>query len=247
MAIKNFYEVQDALFPPLPSLEERATSESAVVGDPEPVNLSRNEVIDLIALTHRELRRGGASGDVLARHRLDLINSCERADFGKVADVLVRNSIKEASVPAGRQIFSGSQNGGDVFSGPSTEPLLDQVYAGASAFFAADDMPNAVCSFNLYVSLQPVSQSGLLGLSLCAIKLDRFDLGMVLGRESAGIKSLHPRVHFVVGVCALELGDDKTAKHHLALTTRIARRDPRHRVDLRAAQRILLLLQFADD
>jgi hypothetical protein len=55
----------------------------------------------------------------------------------------------------------------------------------------------------------------------------------------------HPRAYCIAGFCELERGNRKAAQSLLALGARIARKRPEFAEDLRAAQRILLILHFS--
>jgi hypothetical protein len=55
----------------------------------------------------------------------------------------------------------------------------------------------------------------------------------------------HPRAYYITGFCELQRGNRKNAQSHLAMAARMARRRPEFRDDLRAAQRLLLILHYA--
>lgn len=86
---------------------------------------------------------------------------------------------------------------------------------------------------------------GFLSLAVCAARLKRFDEALTLATESLKLSPDHPRPRCVAGLCELERGQRKAAQAHLAAAARIARRRPEWREDLRAAQRLLLLMHLS--
>lgn len=83
-----------------------------------------------------------------------------------------------------------------------------------------------------------------LGLAICASCLGRAEEAYVFAMESLRRGGKHPRAFCIIGLCELENGDRPAAQHHLAAATRLARSRPEFRDELRAAQRLLLILNF---
>ena len=197
-------------------------------------------------------RSDAADSGVSAARIVELAEEARRAEgYGDPSDPVesARADLAEAAGTVDDDVFASELESALVSLKTETDgalPLSTMVYVIASNRFEAGRIAEAASLFDLYIHLSDGAYEGYLGLALCATSLDRFDLGLVLARKSAEAGSVHPRVHFVAGLCALKLGEGKIVKHHLALTTRIARRDRRYRADQRAAQRILLLLQFAE-
>jgi hypothetical protein len=84
----------------------------------------------------------------------------------------------------------------------------------------------------------------LSGLALCSARLDKFDEALTLATECLKLPVKHPRAYCIAGFCELERGNRKAAQSFLALGARIARSRPEFAEDLRAAQRVLLILHF---
>jgi Flp pilus assembly protein TadD len=84
----------------------------------------------------------------------------------------------------------------------------------------------------------------LSGLALCGARLGKFDEALTLATECLKLPVKHPRAYCIAGFCELERGNRKAAQSFLALGARIARSRPEFAEDLRAAQRVLLILHF---
>jgi Flp pilus assembly protein TadD len=84
----------------------------------------------------------------------------------------------------------------------------------------------------------------LSGLALCGARLGKFDAALTLATECLKLPVKHPRAYCIAGFCELERGNRKAAQSFLALGARIARNRPEFAEDLRAAQRVLLILHF---
>jgi Flp pilus assembly protein TadD len=84
----------------------------------------------------------------------------------------------------------------------------------------------------------------LSGLALCGARLGKFDEALTLATECLKLPIKHPRAYCIAGFCELERGNRRAAQSFLALGARIARSRPEFAEDLRAAQRVLLILHF---
>lgn len=86
---------------------------------------------------------------------------------------------------------------------------------------------------------------GLLGLAVCALRLDRPEVALALAHACLKRDPRHPRACCIAAHCELKRGDRRTAQHYFALAARVARTRPEFREDLRSAQRALLLMHLA--
>jgi hypothetical protein len=79
---------------------------------------------------------------------------------------------------------------------------------------------------------------------VCGTRLGKFDEAFILATACLNLSVEHPRAFFVARFCKLKRGNRKAAQSPLATAARIARKLPEFRADLRAAQRLLLILHF---
>lgn len=86
---------------------------------------------------------------------------------------------------------------------------------------------------------------GCLGLAVLALEARAFEDAALLAERCLQLHCRHPRACAILGFVRAREGRTEEAKTFLAAAARIARRDPRLRGDLDAAQRTLLLLQLA--
>jgi hypothetical protein len=125
-------------------------------------------------------------------------------------------------------------------------PLLD-----ALAVIALDDeRPHdaaALFAAKLALSVSERDKAdALCSMAYCAVCLRQFDDAAALARASLDYHSMQPRARCILGLCALQGGDRKTAQYSLALAARMARSN-RDYVELsQAAQRLLLILHFEE-
>jgi hypothetical protein len=125
------------------------------------------------------------------------------------------------------------------------ESLAPLLYERAIEAVAADRIEEAVVALALVARSETGRADGLLGLAVCAAKIQDYETARVLALETLKHRPGHPRACCIAGRCELERGDKKAAQHHLALAARMGRRQPEFRDDLRAAQRLLLMMHMA--
>ncbi len=116
--------------------------------------------------------------------------------------------------------------------------------AQAVSLVAAGDIGGAITVLCALLDWPSVRDDALLGLAICAVRLDRHDDALALALDYLKRGGTHPRAHCIVGVCHLRKGDKRAAQNHLARAARAARTDPAFRDELRAAQRLLIVLNF---
>ncbi len=115
----------------------------------------------------------------------------------------------------------------------AVENLRDNQVERAAVFFAT------------LLHLKTEEMEALSGLALCGVRLGQFEEALLLANECLKLPEKHPRAYCIAGFCELERGNRKAAQSLLALGARIARNRPEFAEDLRAAQRVLLILHFA--
>ncbi len=122
----------------------------------------------------------------------------------------------------------------------------DAIYASATECFDSGKIEDAAMLFALISTFGNAQGPVLSAMAACACRQTRFQHAYDLATESLSNKERHPRAYLLAGYCALKLNDYKNAKKFLALTSRIARKDPQFAPEQRCAQRELLMLQFAN-
>lgn len=140
-----------------------------------------------------------------------------------------------------------SDHGGEAsdLAGADDEEVAAFVHDLAVKAFKDGHIAHAVVLFATLLHMARQEAEALSGLALCAVRLDRFDQALTLATEGLNLPEKHPRAYCIAGFCELERGNRKAAQSLLALGARIARRRPEFAEDLRAAQRVLLILHFA--
>lgn len=116
--------------------------------------------------------------------------------------------------------------------------------AQAVSLVAAGDIAGAVAVLCALLDWPMARSDALLGLAICAVRLERHDAALALARDHLKRGGKHPRAHCIAGVCLLRRGDRRDAQNHLAIAARAARADSAFRNELRAAQRLLIMLNF---
>jgi tetratricopeptide (TPR) repeat protein len=120
-------------------------------------------------------------------------------------------------------------------------PLL---YEEAVTAVAEGDVARATTALAVSLHWKAGEADALLGLAVCAVRLERFDQAQSLAFERLRLGQDHPRALCIVGLCELKRGDRRTAQSYLAAAARLARRNPAFREELRASQRLLILMHF---
>jgi Flp pilus assembly protein TadD len=111
--------------------------------------------------------------------------------------------------------------------------------------FRSGHIERAAALFATMLHLEKQQAEALSGLALCGVRRAQFAEALTLATECLKLPEKHPRAYCIAGFCELERGNRKAAQSLLALGARIARKRPEFAEDLRAAQRILLILHFS--
>lgn len=186
--------------------------------------LEAARVISHVRTARDEFERRREAGDAVASAVL-MLGATEWADEG-LADI-------EAAI-AGQRV-SGA------FEANRIAPL---VHDCAVDGLKTGHIDRAAVLLATLQHLKTEEAEALSGLALCAARLGKFDEALTLATECLRLPVKHPRAYCIAGFCELERGNRKAAQSFLALGARIARSRPEFAEDLRAAQRVLLILHF---
>ncbi len=187
-----------------------------------------------------------ANGDTVETSLEDLFQRLEtflssRANDESALRRYFTVSGMEEMISQGYEVFKNQVNAAcaDLAQDP------DAIYASAAACFDSGDIDDAALLFALISTFGEAQAPVLCAMAACACRQTRFQHAYDLATESLASKERHPRAYLLAGYCALKLKDYKNAKRFLALTSRVARKDPQFAPEQRCAQRELLMLQFA--
>jgi hypothetical protein len=186
--------------------------------------LEAARVVSCVRTARDEFERRRIAGDAVASAILTL-GAAEWADQG-IADI-------EAAI-AGHRI-SGA------FEASQIAPLIHDCAVDG---FKTGHIERAAVLLATLHHLKIEEAEALSGLALCGARLGKFDEALTLATECLKLPVKHPRAYCIAGFCELERGNRKAAQSFLALGARIARSRPEFAEDLRAAQRVLLILHF---
>lgn len=114
----------------------------------------------------------------------------------------------------------------------------------AASLVTAGEINGAITLLCALLDWDEARNDALLGLAICAVRLERHDAALTLALDYIKRGGRHPRAHCIIGLCFLKTGDRRLAQTHLAVAARSARADVAFRDELRAAQRLLIMLNF---
>jgi tetratricopeptide (TPR) repeat protein len=123
--------------------------------------------------------------------------------------------------------------------------LIPIVYEHAVDSVAAGHIETAIVLLGALLHWKTAEADGLLGLAVCAARQERYDAALTLANECLRLGTDHPRAYCIAGLCELKRGDRRAAQNFLAAAARMARRAPIYRDELRAAQRLLIMMHFS--
>ncbi|MGI6244211.1 MAG: hypothetical protein ACOYJQ_00385 [Pseudochelatococcus sp.] len=209
-----------------------ARFDSAAFSDPAGF-FDSAEVRERLTQAHARAREQAHAGDEVLRAAFALQGEAADAMLplvaAEVAGTLRRYPAAKDPAPEGP--------GGDA-------QCIAGLQAQAAALAAAGDVAGAVTVLCALLDWPEACNDALLGLAICALRLDRHDAALVFALDYLKRGGRHPRAHCVAGLCRMQLRDRKAAQSHLAAAARAARGDLRFRDELRAAQRLLIMLNF---
>jgi tetratricopeptide (TPR) repeat protein len=125
------------------------------------------------------------------------------------------------------------------------ERLPGLFYANAQELIGEGHDEDAAGFLGAALALGAARSEIAAGLAICAARMERYDTAVTLAELCLNDNDQHPRMLFIAGFCELKRGNRRAAKSYLAKAARLARSRSEFRADQRAAQRLLLILQFA--
>ena len=201
-------------------------------------------VVSLVRSAHEELQRRHAAREATATAILSLA-----ADALSGADALGEADIWGEKAFADIEATIGAWRGGGVAAQTpvpaDSDGIATFIHDLAVDGFKGGHIARAVTLFATLLHLGKQEADALSGLALCGVRLGQFSEALTLASECLNLPVKHPRAYCIAGFCELERGNRKAAQSLLALGARIARKRPEFAEDLRAAQRVLLLLHFS--
>ena len=126
----------------------------------------------------------------------------------------------------------------------SATQCMRTLQAQAAFLVAGGDISGAVTLLCALLDWDEARNDALLGLAICAVRMDRYDAALTLALDYLKRGGRHPRAQCIAGLCCLKNGDRRAAQNHLAIAARAARANPAFRDELRAAQRLLIMVNF---
>ena len=127
---------------------------------------------------------------------------------------------------------------------PDDQWLLPFLYDEAVGAVAAGQIDLATTALGVSLYWKAGEADALLGLAVCAVRLEQYDPALTLALDRLRLGHDHPRALCIAGLCELRRGDRRAAQNYLAAAARLARRNPAFREELRASQRLLILMHF---
>lgn len=200
------------------------------------------DVREQLSRAHAHAQRRAQAGE-------DVFRAAFALQGGRIDDMLplvaleIANTLHNLPDGAGHCV-PGSES-------PAEEPRDDTrgvvaaLQAGAVSLVAAGAVSDAVTFLCALLDWPEARSDALLGLAICAIRMERHEVGLVLALDYLKRGGRHPRAHCIAGLCRMRCGNRRAAQNHLALAARAARSDPLFRDELRAAQRLLIALNFS--
>lgn len=133
---------------------------------------------------------------------------------------------------------------GAAATGDNDVDCMITLRARAVVLVASGDIAGAITILCALMDWPGARNDAALGLAICAVRLERHEAALALALDYLRRGGKHPRAHCIVGLCHLRRGDRRAAQNHLAIAARAARGDVAFRDELRAAQRLLIMLNF---
>ena len=218
-------------------LTPRATGAPSVKGSRSAGAVDVARVMSLVRTARDEFERRRAAGDAVGAAILTLAAE-EWGDAGTA-------KIEAAASGQGGSGSAEKLPEADTDTNTAADRIAVFVHDFAVETFKAGHIGRAVVLFATLLQLAAQEAEALSGLALCGVRLGRFEEALTLAMQCLTLPVKHPRAYCIAGFCELERGNRKAAQSLLALGARIARKRPEFAEDLRAAQRVLLILHFA--
>jgi tetratricopeptide (TPR) repeat protein len=202
------------------------------------VAVAADRVVALIVAARAALERRSADGDAVATAALSLAPAWSDDAVRAAWDPSTERQEARSSKPT-----PGRAGPDAPLAGTARE--IRGLYERAQDEIEADRFAFAAILLLPVLHLEAGKADGMVALAICGVHLGNFDAARDLAIECTRLPEKHPRAFSIAGFCELQRGQRKAAQLLLAQAARLARRRPEFREDLRAAQRLLLILHFA--
>jgi len=219
-------------------LTPRSTGAKSDTGGRSAQAADAARVVSLVRSAHEELQRRHAAREATATAILALA-----ADALSEADTWGEKAFADIEATIGA--WRGSGVASQTTAPADSDGIATFIHDLAVDGFKGGHIARAVTLFATLLHLKKQEADALSGLALCGVRLGQFSEALTLANECLNLPVKHPRAYCIAGFCELERGNRKAAQSLLALGARIARKRPEFAEDLRAAQRVLLLLHFS--
>jgi Flp pilus assembly protein TadD len=190
------------------------------------------QVMTCIRAAGAEFQRRLAAGDPVAKAILTL-----------AGDAWAERGLADIEAAIGERRSGANSAQGSAIA--DTDRIALFIHDLAVEGFQSGHIERAVVLFATLLHLEKQQAEALSGLALCGVRRGQFEEALTLATQCLNLPEKHPRAYCIAGFCELERGNRKAAQSLLALGARIARKRPEFVEDLRAAQRILLILHFS--
>lgn len=187
---------------------------------------------------------------VEARLRAALAGVRDASDAGsqsRAAALSLQSPGADALLPAMAAAIIAAEHAADAppsATQAGEQWLLSLLYDEAVNAVARGEIDRAVTALCASLHWKAGEADALLGLAVCAVRLERYDPALTLALDRLRLEPDHPRALCIAGLCELKRGDRRTAQNYLAAAAKLARRNPAFREELRASQRLLILMHF---
>ena len=190
------------------------------------------QVMSCVREAGAEFQRRLATGDPVAKSILTL-----------AVNAWAEQGLADIQAAIGERRIGG--NPVQTSANADTDWIAPFIHDLAVEGFQSGHNERAAALFATLLHLEKQQAEALSGLALCGVRRAQFAEALTLATECLKQPEKHPRAYCIAGFCELERGNRKAAQSLLALGARIARKRPEFAEDLRAAQRILLILHFS--
>jgi len=179
----------------------------------------------------------------------------DRASFAALPAVTASALDREAGdgpadpdllLVAGRAVAVAA-SAADVASDEERTSPPDAAHPGYEQAMALDRAGRSGDAARMFVEMLPdpsAAADGCLGLAVLGLRTVLREETRTLAAGCLEWGASHPRACLILGILALEAGDQQGAQTYLAATARIARGNPAFLAELKAAQRTLLLMKI---
>lgn len=194
-----------------------------------------DEVHQKLAVAHARVMEQAKAGEEVFRIAVALREGKAGDLLPLVESELTRNLHKSPSII--NEAGASEELSADYY-------CILTLYSQAASLLANGEIDGAIAMLCALLDWDEARNDALLGLAICAVRLERYEEALALGLDYLKRGGRHPRSHCIIGLCYLKAGEKRLAQNHLAAAARAARGDAAYRDELRDAQRLLIMLNF---